>query len=68
MQPISATVTRGVCVGIIEDEESGTWIKTDALMLTGHSSGPVVAVSGHVVGWSVSSAIDTVMDGGGFYA
>ena len=68
MQPISATVTRGVCAGIIEDEESGTWIKTDALMLAGHSGGPVVAASGHVVGWSVSSAIDKVKNGGGSYA
>ena len=67
-QQVSATVTRGVCAGIIEDEESGAWIKTDALMLAGHSGGPVIAASGRVVGWSVSSARDKVADGGGSYA
>ena len=70
-QLLTATVTRGVCAGIVEDAESGAWFKTDALMLPGQSGGPVVAQSGQsgrVVGWCISSAIDRVMGGGGSYA
>lgn len=67
-EQVSATVTRGVCAGIVEDEESGDWFKTDALMLPGHSGSAVLSRAGLVIGWGVSSALDNVVGGGGSYA
>lgn len=62
-----ATNTRGVFAGRWDDALTGPWLRTDALMLSGHSGGPLVSQEGRVVGWSVRSHYDRVMHGGGGY-
>jgi len=67
-QPPSATNTRGVFAGRWDDDTTGQWLRTDALMLGGHSGGPLINCLGEVVGWSVRSNFDPVVHGAGFYA
>lgn len=67
-QPPSATNTRGVFAGRWDDDATGQWLRTDALMLGGHSGGPLINCVGEVVGWSVRSNFDPVVQGAGFYA
>jgi len=66
--PPSATSTRGCFAGACEHPLTGGWLRTDALMLSGHSGGPLVNRRGEVVGWSVRSGFDRVLNGDGFYA
>ena len=66
--PPSATNTRGVFAGSCEHPTTGSWLRTDALMLSGHSGGPLVNRRGEVVGWSVRSGFDRVLNGDGLYA
>ena len=66
--PPSATNTRGVFAGGVEHPTTGAWLRTDALMLSGHSGGPLLNRRGEVVGWSVRSGFDKVVNGDGFYA
>ena len=44
---------------------TGSWLRTDALMLSGHSGGPLLNRRGEVVGWSVRSGFDRVLNGDG---
>jgi hypothetical protein len=67
-QPPAATNTRGVFAGRWDDDATGQWLRTDALMLGGHSGGPLINTVGEVVGWSVRSNFDPVVQGAGFYA
>jgi hypothetical protein len=66
--PPSATNTRGVFAGRCEHPLTGGWLRTDALMLSGHSGGPLLNCRGEVVGWSVRSGFDKVLNGEGYYA
>lgn len=66
--PPSATNTSGVFAGSCEHVTSGSWLRTDALMLSGHSGGPLLNRRGEVVGWSVRSGFDKVLNGEGYYA
>jgi len=66
--PPSATNTRGVFAGRCEHPQTGGWLRTDALMLSGHSGGPLLNSRGEVVGWSVRSGFDKVVNGEGYYA
>ena len=66
--PPAATNTRGVFAGACEHPITGHWLRTDALMLSGHSGGPLLNRRGEVVGWSVRSGFDKVLNGDGFYA
>ena len=66
--PPSATNTRGVFSGSFEHPITGSWLRTDALMLSGHSGGPLLNRRGEVVGWSVRSGFDRVLNGDGLYA
>ena len=49
-QERTSTVTRGVA-----STKTGRWLKTDAMVLSGHSGGPMVNRFGEVVGWAVQS-------------
>ena len=51
--PPAATSTRGVFAGDVLHPTSGAWLRTDALMLAGHSGGPLLNRRGEVVGWSL---------------
>ena len=64
--PSAATpgVTRGVYSGPFRDAH-GAWLKTDAVMLAGHSGGPALNTAGQIVGWSIRSALDRVFGGYG---
>ena len=64
--PSAATpgVTRGVYSGPFRDAH-GAWLKTDAVMLAGHSGGPALNTAGQIVGWSIRSALDRVIGGYG---
>lgn len=64
----AATNTRGVFAGSAEHPTTGRWLRTDALMLSGHSGGPLLNRRGEVVGWSVRSGFDRVVNGDGMYA
>merc|ERR1719331_2438280 len=66
--PPAATNTRGVFAGACEHPVTGAWLRTDALMLSGHSGGPLLNRRGEVVGWSVRSGFDKVLNGDGLYA
>ena len=66
--PPAATNTRGCFAGACEHPTTGGWLRTDALMLSGHSGGPLLNRRGEVVGWSVRSGFDKVLNGEGFYA
>merc|ERR1719453_2637141 len=66
--PPAATNTRGVFAGGCEHPVTGSWLRTDALMLSGHSGGPLLNRRGEVVGWSVRSGFDRVLHGDGLYA
>lgn len=66
--PPAATNTRGVFAGSCEHPLTGRWLRTDALMLSGHSGGPLLTSRGEVVGWSVRSGFDKVLNGDGYYA
>lgn len=66
--PPSATNTRGVFAGRCEHPQTGSWLRTDALMLSGHSGGPLLNGRGEVIGWSVRSGFDKVVNGEGYYA
>lgn len=67
-QAPTATNTRGVFAGRWDDPFTGLWLRTDALMLAGHSGGPLLNGYGEVVGWSVRSNFDRVVHGTGHYA
>ena len=57
----TATVTRGVFSARYEDEShhrNGSWLRTDSLVLGGHSGGPALDRRGRVAGWNVLSAMD----------
>jgi hypothetical protein len=56
------SVTRGVYSGPLSDA-NGMWLKTDAVMLSGHSGGPALNAAGQIVGWSIMSAMDKVSGG-----
>lgn len=58
------SVTRGVYSGPFRDAH-GAWLKTDAVMLAGHSGGPALNTAGQIVGWSIRSALDRVIGGYG---
>ena len=58
------SVTGGVYSGELRDA-NGAWLKTDAVMLAGHSGGPGLNAAGQIVGWSVQSAMDSVTGGHG---
>ena len=58
------SVTRGVFSGPLHDA-NGAWLKTDAVMLAGHSGGPALNAAGQVVGWSIKSATSRVIGGDG---
>lgn len=66
--PPAATNTRGVFCGATEHPVTGGWLRTDALMLAGHSGGPLLNRRGEVIGWSVRSGFDRVHGGDGFYS
>ena len=66
--PPACTATRGVYAGGCEHPITGSWLRTDALMLSGHSGGPLLNRRGEVVGWSVRSGFDRVLNGDGLYA
>ena len=55
-QERTSTVTRGVASGGFLSTKTGRWLKTDVVVLSGHSGGPMVNRSGEVVGWAVQSA------------
>ena len=59
----TVTPTRGIFSGRYVDEKkkSGEWLKTDALLLSGHSGGPALTEIGEVAGWSVRSQLDCVV-------
>mmetsp|Transcript_49793 Transcript_49793/g.138024 ORF Transcript_49793/g.138024 Transcript_49793/m.138024 type:complete len:282 (-) Transcript_49793:117-962(-) len=57
----TVTPTRGIFSGRYIDESgrrTGEWLKTDALLLSGHSGGPALNRIGEVIGWSVRSQAD----------
>jgi hypothetical protein len=56
----TSTNTQGVFSAIYEDERTGKWLRTDALVLAGHSGGPALDRHGSVVGWNVQSSMDRV--------
>ena len=54
-QERTSTLTRGVASGGFTSTTTGAWLKTDAVVLSGHSGGPMVNRFGDVIGWAVQS-------------
>ena len=54
-QERTSTVTRGAASGGFTSTKTGAWLKTDAMVLSGHSGGPMVNRFGDVIGWAVQS-------------
>lgn len=52
----TSTTTRGCFSGNYVSATEGVWLKSDVMVLSGHSGGPVLNRGGEAVGWAVKSA------------
>lgn len=62
----TATNTLGFFSAVYEDPSTGWWLRTDSLVLAGHSGGPALDRHGRVMGWNVRSPMDVVTGGVGW--
>ena len=57
------TTTKGVYSGRdMNGASPAGWLKTDTLILSGHSGGPVIDTCGKVAGWAVKSEIHELFE------